>query len=69
MVRKTQGPVEAVVTGVVGLALAIRAARRGEELTGVVVCAITGLPVSPVSWPFHWVWCVPLIILPEAPLH
>ncbi|MEY9929627.1 alpha-1,2-mannosyltransferase [Catenulispora sp. GP43] len=56
----------AVVTGVVGLALAIRASRHGEELTGVVICAITGLLVSPVSWPFHWVWCVPLLILGAA---
>ncbi|WP_194916773.1 glycosyltransferase 87 family protein, partial [Catenulispora rubra] len=56
----------AVVTGVVGLALAVRASRRGDELTGVVVCAITGLLVSPVSWPFHWVWCVPLLMLGAA---
>jgi alpha-1,2-mannosyltransferase len=56
----------AVVTGVVGLALAIRASRRGQELAGVVICAITGLLVSPVSWPFHWVWCVPLLILGAA---
>jgi alpha-1,2-mannosyltransferase len=30
---------------------------------GLAACAMTGLLISPVSWPFHWVWCVPALIL------
>ncbi|MEU4569110.1 glycosyltransferase 87 family protein [Micromonospora sp. NPDC023956] len=55
-------PLSALV-GVVGLILAVRASRRHEELTGLLVCAVTGLLVSPVTWYTHWVWCVPLLAL------
>ncbi|HEY7595280.1 MAG TPA: glycosyltransferase 87 family protein [Actinophytocola sp.] len=53
----------AALVGTAGLAVAIRASRRGHELAGIVACAITGLLVSPVSWIFHWVWCIPLLLL------
>lgn len=53
----------ALVVGVAGLGMAVIAARRGHRLVGIVGCAVTGLLVSPVSWPWHWVWCVPLLLL------
>jgi alpha-1,2-mannosyltransferase len=48
---------------VAGLAVAVWASRRGEELTGILACAITGVLVSPLSWAHHWVWCVPVVAL------
>jgi alpha-1,2-mannosyltransferase len=53
----------AVVVAVLGVALAVWASRRGDELIGVMACGITGLLVSPVSWIFHWVWFVPLFVI------
>lgn len=52
-----------VLIGLAGLVVAVVAARRGDELTGVLACAVVGLLVSPVSWPPHWVWCVPLFVV------
>ena len=43
----------------VGLLLAARAARQGDELRGFLLAAITGLLVSPVSWTHHWTIVVP----------
>lgn len=53
----------AMVIGILGLALSVRASRSGHELIGVMACGITGLLVSPVSWIFHWVWFVPLLVM------
>lgn len=53
----------AVVTGAAGLWLAARQSRRGDELAGVVTCAVTGLLLSPISWSHHWVWIVPALVL------
>ncbi|HEX4162338.1 MAG TPA: glycosyltransferase 87 family protein, partial [Acidimicrobiales bacterium] len=50
----------AVVCG--GLALAVLAHRRSSPLLGVLVCAGTGLLVSPISWPHHYVWIVPVVV-------
>ncbi|MEV7232024.1 glycosyltransferase 87 family protein [Polymorphospora sp. NPDC051019] len=55
-----------VLAGVAGLAVAVWASRRHEELTGILACAVTGLLVSPVTWYAHWVWCVPLLALLAA---
>jgi len=52
-----------VVVGVGGLLLAAAASRRGQELAGVLICALTGLLVSPVSWSHHWVWIAPALVL------
>ncbi|MFE9201474.1 glycosyltransferase 87 family protein [Micromonospora sp. NPDC007230] len=52
-----------VAAGAAGLCVAVWASRRGEELTGILACAVTGLLVSPVTWYAHWVWCVPLLAL------
>lgn len=45
------------------LAAAARAARRGDELLGVLLCAGVTLLVSPISWSHHWVWAVPAAVL------
>jgi alpha-1,2-mannosyltransferase len=50
--------VSAFAVGVAGLTVAALASRRGYELTGIVVCAVTGLLISPISWTHHWVWAV-----------
>jgi alpha-1,2-mannosyltransferase len=55
--------VTAVVVGAAGIAVASAASRRGLELLGVVLCGVTGLLVSPISWTHHWVWCVPALAL------
>jgi len=51
-----------VLIGLGGLALATWAYRRGQEMAGVLVCALTGLLVSPVSWSHHWVWIAPMLV-------
>jgi alpha-1,2-mannosyltransferase len=53
----------AIVVGVAGLAVAVWASRRGLELLGIVLCGVTGLLVSPISWSHHWVWVVPGLAL------
>jgi alpha-1,2-mannosyltransferase len=45
-----------------GLWLAAAAHRRSSPLLGVLVCAATGLLVSPISWVHHMVWVVPAIL-------
>jgi alpha-1,2-mannosyltransferase len=52
-----------VLVGVTGLVLAAWASRRGQEIVGVLVCALTGLLVSPVSWSHHWVWVAPMLVV------
>ncbi len=54
--------VAVVVVGAGGLLLAAVASRR-QEMAGVLICALTGLLVSPVSWSHHWVWIVPALVL------
>ncbi|HVQ96380.1 MAG TPA: glycosyltransferase 87 family protein [Mycobacteriales bacterium] len=51
----------AVVAGL-GLAAAAAAARAGYEVEGVVLCGLTGVLVSPISWTHHWVWVVPGLV-------
>jgi alpha-1,2-mannosyltransferase len=53
----------AAVVGLAGLAIAVWAGRRGLAPAGIMACALTGLVVSPVSWPHHWVWVVPGLAL------
>jgi alpha-1,2-mannosyltransferase len=55
-----------VVAGLAGLAVAVRAARRGDGGAGFAVCALTSLLVSPVSWTHHWVLLVPVVLLLAA---
>ena len=56
----------ALVVAVAGLATAATASRRGLELLGIVLCGVTGLLVSPISWSHHWVWVVPGLALMAA---
>ncbi len=53
----------AALVVIAGMALAVAAARRGEEARGFALCALTGLLVSPVSWTHHWVLAVPALAL------
>ncbi len=52
-----------VAVGAAGLALAAWASRRGQEAIGILVCAVTGLLISPVSWSHHWVWVAPMLVV------
>jgi threonine aldolase len=54
--------VAGVLVGAGGLAVAAWASARGEELLAVVLCALTGLLVSPISWSHHWVWVLPGLV-------
>jgi alpha-1,2-mannosyltransferase len=59
-------PVSLVVAAAVataGLLLAAWVSRRGEEMAGILICAVTGLLVSPVSWSHHWVWVAPALVV------
>jgi alpha-1,2-mannosyltransferase len=56
----------AAVVLVLGLALARAAHAAGDELLGIVCAAFTGLLISPVSWTYHYVWVVPLLIAATA---
>lgn len=47
----------------VGLLFAAWTARRGQEMTGILICALTGLLVSPISWSHHWVWMAPALVV------
>jgi alpha-1,2-mannosyltransferase len=67
--RIHHGPVPAVVLvpalvaiGVGGLALAASAQRRSSPVLSVLVCATTGLIISPIAWVHHLVWIVPAIV-------
>jgi alpha-1,2-mannosyltransferase len=44
-----------------GLAVATRAHQTSSPMLGVLLCATTGLIISPVSWSHHYVWIVPLL--------
>jgi alpha-1,2-mannosyltransferase len=49
--------------GITGLLLAAWVSRRGEEMAGILICALTGLLISPVSWSHHWVWVAPALVV------
>lgn len=51
-----------VAVGVLGLAVARYAHRRGSDFLGFCAATLTGLLVSPVSWEHHWVYVVPLLV-------
>jgi alpha-1,2-mannosyltransferase len=48
--------------GAIGLAIAVASARRNERMSGNLVCAVTALLVSPISWSHHWVWVLPVLV-------
>jgi alpha-1,2-mannosyltransferase len=49
----------AVLVGVAGVIGAGLLDRKGYAVVGLLMAALTGLLVSPVSWDHHWVWIVP----------
>jgi alpha-1,2-mannosyltransferase len=51
--------VAAVLVGVAGVAGAALLDRKGYPLPGLLMAALTGLLVSPISWDHHWVWIAP----------
>ena len=68
LLRAHHGPVPSVVLMALsalvlvgGLALAIAAYRVSSPFLAMLVCAVTGLLVSPVTWSHHLVWVVPVI--------
>jgi alpha-1,2-mannosyltransferase len=53
----------AVVMLVAGMAFAVWAHRRGEEVLAMLAVAYTGLLLSPIAWSHHWVWLAPLLLV------
>lgn len=51
----------AIPVAALGLWLATRRSMAGNEIHGILLCALTGLLVSPVSWSHHWVWIAPAL--------
>jgi alpha-1,2-mannosyltransferase len=50
-----------------GLIAAAMLHRSGQPVAGWLVCALTGVLVSPISWDHHWVWIVPVLaVLTDA---
>ena len=46
-----------------GLWRAARAARAGDELTGLTLTGLVGALVSPITWPHHVYWFVPALVV------
>jgi alpha-1,2-mannosyltransferase len=53
----------AAVVLVGGLWRAVRAARAGDELTGVTLAGLTSCLLSPISWTHHLYWVVPAVVV------
>jgi hypothetical protein len=59
----------AALVALTGLAAAVAAASADRlrlpyaPAWAALVCAVTALLISPVSWSHHWVWCVPVVLL------
>jgi alpha-1,2-mannosyltransferase len=51
-----------LVVGIVGMSTAVWAYRSSSPLLGVLLCAVTGLLASPITWAHHLVWVVPIIL-------
>ncbi len=47
---------------VAGTALARWAWRDSSPFLGILVCAATGMVVSPITWEHHMVWAVPILL-------
>jgi alpha-1,2-mannosyltransferase len=52
----------AVCIGTCGLALGAYAHKHSSPMLGLLVCATTGLVISPITWVHHLVWVVPALI-------
>jgi alpha-1,2-mannosyltransferase len=51
--------VAVVLVGAAGVISAGLLDRKGHAMLGLLMAALTGLLISPVSWDHHWVWIVP----------
>ena len=51
-----------VLVGVVALAIAVAAWRRGQPVLGLAIAGMATATLSPFSWSHHWVWFVPLLV-------
>jgi alpha-1,2-mannosyltransferase len=49
----------AAVAGVTGITAAAVLSRAGHEVPALLLTALTGLLMSPISWDHHWVWITP----------
>jgi len=58
--------IAALCVGAAGLTAAAVLHRRGLRLRAILVCALTTVLVSPVSWEHHWVWVVPVLLFIAA---
>lgn len=54
--------VAAIGFGLAGLGLAMWAHRASSPLLGILVCATTGMVVSPITWAHHMVWVIPILL-------
>jgi alpha-1,2-mannosyltransferase len=50
-----------ILIAVGGISLSVAAYRVSSPFLAMLVCAVTGLLVSPVTWSHHLVWVVPVI--------
>lgn len=50
-----------LVIAVLGMAYLAVVRVRHDKLSGLMIAALSGLLISPVSWSHHWAWVVPLI--------
>jgi alpha-1,2-mannosyltransferase len=50
------------VFALAGLQVAAWAYQASSPILGILICAATGLIVSPVSWVHHYVWIVPVLV-------
>ena len=51
--------VAVVLVGAAGIIAAALLDRKGHAMLGLLMAALTGLLVSPISWDHHWVWIAP----------
>jgi alpha-1,2-mannosyltransferase len=49
--------------GTAGLAVAVRAHRRGHELLALTLCGLLAAADAPFAWSHHFVWFAPLLVL------
>jgi alpha-1,2-mannosyltransferase len=47
----------------VGAVVAARRLRRADDLGAVLALGLGGLLASPISWPHHWLWVIPMLML------
>jgi alpha-1,2-mannosyltransferase len=52
-----------VLVVVLGLVAAAMIERAGHRMLGLLMVALTGLLVSPISWDHHWVWIAPGVVV------